>query len=320
MTLMTIRILSLVLWTAACTGGNRYNQGYDLGDDTGEPDSGEGEGGDDSSDEGSDDGGDDGGDESGEESGDGGSDDGGDDSGNTSTDYCHNMYHPVHLSGWTKDYYAVYNDEEAESQTIGLAPLSTEEGSETFQYRDVVETPSGESYDVTLTVTCDPGGTEGMFLNSWEGDVNYIVSELFPVASPYTVDATLSTPRQYLPPEYALGAVGNWDYAYTLMIMSADEGGGTPTETIYTVDGTYAEVGFEEFILFDGTTVDAYKLSNTYSMTESGLFGDTVTTGFIEQHFVKGLGLVKEKHSDSENGSIILLKSLTGYSGLEIEE
>ena len=68
------------------------------------------------------------------------------------------------------------------------------------------------------------------------------------------------------------------------------------------------------------TTVDAYKLTNSYSMTEDGLFGETVTTGFIEQHFVKGLGLVKEKHSDSENGSIILLKSLTGYSGLEIED
>jgi hypothetical protein len=313
---MNIRLLSIAILASACAGGNRYNQGYDLGsgEDTGDTDSTTDDtgSGDDGGDEGSDDGGDEGGSDGGDE--------GGDDGGTTEVDYCHNMYHPIHQTGWTKEYYAVYNDEEAEAATYGLTPLSTEEGSETFQYRDVVAVPSGESYDVTLTVTCDPSGGEGLFMDAWSGEINYIISDLLPIASTYSVEATVSSPRQYLPPEYAIGAVGNWDYSYSLSILASEGSGSTPTEVLYEVEGTYAEVGFEEFTLYDGTTVEAYKLTNSYTMVEEGLFGDTVTTGFIEQHFVKGLGLVKEKHSDSENGSIILLKSLTSYSGLEIEE
>jgi hypothetical protein len=317
---MSTRIFPFILLASACSGsGNRYNQGYDLGsndtDDTdsnAQDDTGSGnEGGDEGSDEGSDEGG---------QGGDEGSADG-DDGGDGAPDYCHNMYHPIHESGWNKTYYAVYNDVEAEAATYGLSPISTEEGSETFQYRDVVSAGE-ESYDVTLTVSCDPSGQEGMFVTAWSGDVNTVISDLLPIAVPYSVDATLTSPRQYLPPEYALGAVGTWDYAYTLNITASDSsgGGGTPSETVYQVEGTFAEVGFEDFTLYDGTTVEAYKLTNSYTMTESGLFGDTVTTGYIEQHFVRGLGLVKEKHSDSENGSIILLKSLTSYSGLEIAE
>ncbi|WP_274961840.1 hypothetical protein, partial [Thioclava electrotropha] len=122
-----------------------------------------------------------------------------------------------------------------------------------------------------------------MFVTGWEGDINYIISDLLPIAVPYGVDATLSSPRQYLPPEYAVGAMGTWDYAYTLNILASESEGGEPQTTTYTVEGTFAEVGFEDYILFDGTTVEAYNLTNSYTMTEEGLFGTTVTTGYIEQ-------------------------------------
>ena len=147
----------------------------------------------------------------------------------------------------------MYNDEEAESISYGLDPISTNEGSETFQYRDVVAVPSGESYDITMTVTCDPNGQEGMFVTSWDGDINYIISDILPIAAPFMVNATLSSPRQYLPPEYALGAVGTWDYSYTLTVQYAEDSSESPSETVYEVTGTFAEVGFEDFVLYDGT-------------------------------------------------------------------
>ena len=136
------------------------------------------------------------------------------------------MYHPIHLSV-SKDLRGLQR--RRSRAFYGLDLISTEEGSETFQYRDVVAVLSGESYDVTLTLRTQ---RPGMFVTAWEGDINYVVSDLLPI--PFMVNATLSSPRQYLPQEYALGAVGTWDYSYTLTKIRGRRWW-NPSETVYGV-------------------------------------------------------------------------------------
>ncbi len=262
-------------------------------------------------------GGDDGGID-GDGGGDGGSD-GGDDGGgggSTGGDSCPNLYHPLDESGWSKTFSASFSGSggTAESGTAteqGLGARTLPDGSAGWAYKDTTTT-AGESYDVTTYVGCNLSGDEGMFIVGWDGTYTMLVGGFY--AMSYSVEASLSSPRKYLPAGGEIGAVGAWSFNYTLSVQATDAEGAV-TSNPYSMAGDYTEGGFTSLTLFDGTTVNAYRLINIYSKVDNT--GKTVN-GYIEQHWVKGLGLVKETHVDADTGATIASKTLTAYSGLSV--
>ncbi|MCK6507975.1 hypothetical protein L6R53_32180 [Myxococcota bacterium] len=306
----SLRLAPALLALLACTRGNPYNQGLDPTlDDTGTGSTDGGTAGDGG---GSDGGGGDGGTDG------GGTDGGGGDGGGaTGGSDCPHDYHPLATPGWTKTYDATFSFSgqaaKGTATEMGLGATTLPDGSSGWAYQDATTT-SGESYDVTTYVGCNVGGDEGMFVVGWEGSYDMLIGGF--LAMPYAVDAELSPARKYLPAGYELGAVGSWSYVYTLNVLATGDTGG-PQSNPYSISGAYAEAGFQDITLFDGTTVNAYKLVNTYTKTDQT--GQAVN-GYIEQWWVRGLGLVKETHVNMDTGSEIASKTLTGYTGLSVME
>ena len=85
------------------------------------------------------------------------------------------------------------------------------------------------------------------------------------------------------------------------------------------VSGTYSDAGMTELTLFDGTTVTAYKLTNNSLIISDSGFGTSEQDIYIEQYWVKGLGMVKETFEDQTEGTILMTKELSAYSGLTPE-
>jgi hypothetical protein len=164
-------------------------------------------------------------------------------------------------------------------------------------------------WDTTQYVQCGWDGP-GMFLQGWEGTVTYSYEDI-PLAG--SIVTELSPPRMYLPAEADIGSSGSWSYSYTDSML-IDAGTGSTTPLTQNITGTYTESGFEEYTLYDGTVVEAYKLVNEYSSSD----GTTTVTGTIEQWWVKGLGLVKESHI--RDGSELSAKELTAHTGLSVIE
>jgi hypothetical protein len=289
------RALPLLLVLAACAN-DRYNQGNDIPVD----DSGTGE-----TDDGGDDGADGGTTDDGTGGDDGGTDDGGDDGGTTQSGPCRNIYDPVDTDGWTKEFAATYNQAEGTSTMEGRPGLSASESDATYQYFDAITT-GADGWTGTVTVNCQDGtADEGMHVVGWDMDVTYS-------SIPMTIQGTDSVPRLYLPADWMIGGVGSWDYSYTLAAVTDPTKKSSTLD--FTVTGTYTESGFQEIELFDGSTVSAYKLTNTYAMTSVILS----MSGVIEQWWVPGLGLVKEINTDSATSATIMTRDLTGYTGLEV--
>ena len=146
---------------------------------------------------------------------------------------------------------------------------TTYNGVDAYAYQDVLTTDNGSGWDVVSYVACDYQGDEGMFLMGWEGASNE-VSELipgFPITNTYNIVASLSVPRRYMSPEYAVGYEGTWSYNYTLN-MTVDFQG-TPTPVTQPTQGSYSDAGFQEVVLFDGQTVMAYKSVNQFEISDS---------------------------------------------------
>ena len=78
------------------------------------------------------------------------------------------------------------------------------------------------------------------------------------------------------------------------------------------------DAGFQEITILEGTsqvqTVMAYKIINT--VTETDQFGNP-TESYIEQYWVKGLGMVRENFLDAEQ-NITLSKELNSVTGLTV--
>ncbi len=263
-----------------------------------------------------------GGDDTGVESTDSGTDDTGelvDDTGDPVEEICTNLWHPVHLSGWSKTFTATYEGSSGTATEEGLGALAGEEGEYLYQYRDAISNADGAGYDVTVTVSCGLGTEEGMFMHGWSGVYTY---SLFGFPIDNEVIATHDNPRRYLSPEWSLGAEGSWDYDYTLRIEQPAKqgggggGGGQPTVTEQAVSGTYTDAGMVEISLFDGSTVTAYKLTNNALIVTDNGFGTSEQDIYIEQYWVKGLGLVEEVFEDQTEGTVLLTKELSAYSGL----
>ena len=214
------------------------------------------------------------------------------------------------MSGWSKEYSVTYQGSEGTAYEEGLGATTTADGTAAYAYTDRVVTAQGENdYDITLKVACDVED-EGLYVLEWGGNFTYLLFAGFPVEG--TIDADLISHRRYLPPSYAVGFKGSWSYDYYLNMNVVSDGSPTPLNSQST--GTYSEVGFDTMTLFDGTEVEAYHLTNTYSIT-----GDVAFSGYIDQWWVKGLGLIKETNT-ADDGSVLLNRELAAYSGLTIEK
>ena len=93
---------------------------------------------------------------------------------------------------------------------------------------------------------------------------------------------------------------------------------GSPYDSQQSINGLYQDVGFQDITLFDGTTVEAYKVVNSFQIIAEG--SQEPQKGYIEQYWVKGLGLVREIYINDNDGSEVLSKELSTYSGLEVIE
>ena len=316
---MKFKFLPLcALAIGACDGGSldqgidKYdNTGTTNGDGSGDGTTGADGGGDGSGDDGSGDGG----------SGDGGSGDGtGDDGGPT---VCTNAWLPVDKTGWSKTYAVTFDGASGTGTETGQGLLASHPKSslgEVYGVSVLIETSSW-TYNVIESIGCDTEG-EGMYLYDYAGDWGFSIIG-FPLTG--TVTASLSPYRRFLPPEYAVGASGNWNYSYTTTLEtvmdSGSGGGGGPTTSSLAYEGTFAEAGVSSMVLQTGETVMAYKLVNTYIREGQPPFGAPMpASGYIEQWYVKGLGLVKEVNIDDAKPDPILTKELVSYSGLSIIE
>jgi hypothetical protein len=242
-----------------------------------------------------------------------------DDSGDTVPvpEDCTNAWHPVHVTGWTKTFTATYEGAEGTATEVGLGAAKSPDGEYYYRYQDAISNTSGSGYDPVVTVACDLGADEGMFMLSWEGTYTYLLFDFIPTTD--QVEATHSNPRRYFSPEWAVGSEGTWSYDYDLNITQYMSGGNKPSYVLQQVSGTYSDAGTAELELFDGTTVTAYKLTNNSLIVSDSGFGKTEQDIYIEQYWVKGLGLVKETFEDQTEGTILLSKELSGYTGLSPE-
>lgn len=265
-------------------------------------------------------------------------------------DICKNDYHPIHQSGWTKTFTATYQGATATAVEEGLGEVEWN-GQMVYSYKDqMIAQESGlfgpieTGWDTTVYVACDYQGNEGMFMVAWTGTATQKNFLGFPTG--YEVDATLSPYRRYLSPEFAVGAEGSWDYDYNLNINALESncsdgqdndfdgavdaadpecasgtteaGGATPQNQSEQVTGSYLDAGFQEITILAGTsqsqTVTAYKVVNTVTQTDQ--FGQP-SESYIEQYWVKGLGMVKEDFIDG-TGAITLSKELSSVTGLTV--
>ena len=287
----------------ACTGGT-YNQGTDL---VYTPDSG-------ASDSGSE------GDTDTDADADGDTDADADTDSDTDTDVewdgeCGNWLDPVDITGWSKTY---------------ELSNGTDSGTET-------QTPQGKVGDLYV-VNSDL--TLGSF-STWNGDLEYACDYdgegLFVASDPYDFNWSAfgssfgfyglnfndyAPPMQYLPDESQYGKVGSWNYENSIEVMSLDDT--TGAESVFmTIDiqGTYLELWDVDVDVL-GTTYTGYRLTNTYSLSSDGafggIFGAFTATGFIDQTFVPGIGLISETNiqDKSDGTSHEITRTLSSYSGL----
>lgn len=290
---MSARLLPILLTfgLAACAGGS-YNQGGDefKNDDTSSSSDDDDEGTDDDTDT------------------------------DTDTDdpgFCTHSYFPVHESAWRKDFRVKYKGEAGSGTEEAVGAVTLPNGQDGWVYRETFST-TGLSYDLNMTVGCDTESSEeGMFLYAYDGTVNLTVFDLLPVT--IGADASLNPNRRFLPPEYAVGSVGSWEYSYTNTVATTMDSGAPQSQNL-TVQGTFSEAGVASLSLETGETVQAYKLINQFT-TSGDLFGAPIPTeGYIESWYAPGLGLVREITYDNGDTSTPLFeKDLVSYSGLSPE-
>ncbi len=263
---------------------------------------------------------------------------------------CKNDYHPIHLTGWSKTFTATYQGATATAMEEGIGETELN-GQTVYAYKDIMIAqesglfgPIETGWNTTVYVACDYDNQEGMFMLAWAGTATQKNFLGFPTS--YEVDATLSPYRRYLSPEFAVGAEGSWNYDYQLSINALESncadgqdndfdgsvdaadpecangtteaGGAMPQNQSEQVTGSYLDAGFQEITILAGTaqsqTVTAYKVVNTVTQTDQ--FGQP-SESYIEQYWVKGLGMVKEDFIDGA-GSITLSKELSAVSGLSV--
>jgi hypothetical protein len=127
------------------------------------------------------------------------------------------------------------------------------------------------------------------------------------MAAPY---AEITPPRKIFPAEYEVGGAGSWNYSDTADMTDASFGSFTADSS-----GTYVEGGFED-VTIKGTDYKAYKLTHTYTTTIDIPTGAQVVNGQQELWYVNGIGLVREVNVNTDDGSTIMIRDITSWSGL----
>jgi hypothetical protein len=227
------------------------------------------------------------------------------------TDTCPSGYDPVDQGAWSRSYSVTYQGEATTGEQSGIG-ASSGYGVDGWKYRDVIGGAS--AWDVDVFVSCDGNEGSGMYVYGWEGTIAVNMMG-FPMEM--TAVAQDTPPRLYLPSEAETGYRGSWSYDYTVMVetdMGHGHGHGHSKQYPITFQGTYQEIGFESYTLPTGGTYQAYKLTNSYHMSNT-MMGQEMD-GYAEQYWIKGLGLVEETHYDLSTSDVYLSRTLTNYSGL----
>ncbi len=225
---------------------------------------------------------------------------------------CPSSWQPVDQSGWSKVFDVEWRGASGSGTIEGLGPASE---ADTFKYRDSISTTS-EGFDVDVLVGCDGSSGEGMYVYQWEGDVTVFMYST--MLMDYYASVVSSPARLYLPSDAEIGNRGTWDYNYTLTVTYQEATSAKIQSGHVDFSGSYVELGFTDIQLFDGTTVEAYLLTNSYTATVQEYTTWTVN-GYIEQWWVRGLGLVSEYHTNADTGEVIMTRELAAYSGITPE-
>ncbi|MDP2315418.1 MAG: hypothetical protein Q8P41_21150 [Pseudomonadota bacterium] len=218
----------------------------------------------------------------------------------TDTDLCTNRYDPLDVSGYIRYYDVTLMGAAGTGQQEGWGTGWTTNGDQAYVMYDEVSTSTG-GWSGSIYEGCDYGGVAGMYMLEWDVSAEVSGSSLGALLG------TPTDPRKYLPSEAELGTGTSWSYAYTTSASFS----GLPV-TI-TVDGAYSEMPLTTVTLYDGNTYDAYYIINSYYLD---LGGFTQINGELEQWYVEGLGLVREINTNTDDGSDVMSRELTGYSGL----
>jgi len=274
----------------------------------------------------------------------GGSESGGSESGGAPAESCPHPYNPVDKSGWTKTYGATFIDDlhgsgSAVATEQGMESGYTSTGEEAFKTWESMTVSGSPAWEGTVYHFCDHESLRGLSVPEWNMVVTYTADVEGTPLSPGSVLMTLSSPRQYLPGTEMIGTGETWNFDYTL--THTDTGATTAPVFIITipVSGTYTDQGLKEITVM-GETQTAWHIRSTYGMTLESPPPDTGDTdaapldtgtpttitgvpgftrdfpGQADYYWVEGVGLVYEKHVDTETGAIILEKTLNDVTGL----
>lgn len=201
-------------------------------------------------------------------------------------------------------------------------PVTSWHGRDVYSYKDtlsvmvdnIIGVPEEKGWSNTMYVSCEE--EEGMYLNGWIGT---ITNDGFDINTFQNYDSDVETDfgtgHLYLPYEFAVGGIGSWNNSYTLLYTKTDPSSGAQTNT-RTISSVHNEVGFVAYTLFDGSSVESYKV--VYEMAITDDFGQ-VENNYVEQYWVRGLGMVQEDFLDNQ-GAVLLSKNLSAYSGLSVIE
>ncbi len=303
--MLRLTLFSLLLVTAC--GGNSYNQGDDIKwDDTGSDTGTESDA-----------------DADADADTDADADADADSDADTDTDpsVCGNDYDPVDVAGWTKSYSVTKNTTTGTETLTGVGASFDSSGNNSFKYTTSLSMTDGTAYEGSVYVGCGYGSDPGMHMIEW--------TETYTDPAGMLSDTLFSRdlpPRKYLPADYEIGSVGSWQITpYTLSVQALNF-----AQTLeIAVTGTYVENPNGAFtqVSVAGETAEAYDLTLTYQMVFAGVDAGTGTVeggftrdGYIEQKWVKGVGLVEEVHTYALDGGQQneITKTLSSYNGLTI--
>lgn len=224
-------------------------------------------------------------------------------------DLCENSWYGIHYSGYHREY-------DVELQLLDLGGGSgtgyqedygtgwSVSGDPVWVMIDAAE-GGGTGWDGEEYVACtDRSGAEGLYMAEWDMSILMNGSALM---APY---AELSPPRKIFPAEYEVGGAGSWSYNDTANITDASFGSFTADSS-----GTYTDDGFED-VTIKGTKYTAYKITNTYTVNIDSPLGAQVVNGQQELWYVNGIGLVREVNISTDDGSTIVSRDITSWSGL----
>ena len=216
----------------------------------------------------------------------------------------------------------------------------------TAQGQDTIGTPITTGWDTTVYVSCGFEGQEGMFMVGWEGTASQCsvsaslhqqpmlsMQHSLHIVVIYHLNLLLAqkevgiTTTASVSMPWRDNCTDGQDNDFDGAVDAADPdcqtgtteaGAGTPQNQTEQVTGSYLDAGFQEITILAGTseaqTVTAYKVVNTVTQTDQ--FGQP-SESYIEQYWVKGLGMVKEDFIDA-TGNITLSKELSAMNGLTV--